>query len=460
MKLFHSHSPIFTIQNFEKVLLILFLLLLPFQLRHTFFSLSIYRGNYSDFWAVSIYASDLAFVCLMIVSYKTIKKNTAALSSILVIIALTVLLFYVGHFPALILNTDTKEKLIRGIFTIIKWLELFLVFLYFSFTLNKHKYLILGTITVSGTIQAIIGILQFIFQKSIGLHVVGEPIIGNYIGIAKIIVDNHAFIRPYGLTTHPNQLSAILIVSYGTLLAIWEQFVERYRYWGYTCLFILIFSILLTFSRAALLTFIVFNLIVLLTFKLKAYFSQKNSFADLFHVVSIFFVVSCVILSPFLLSRATITDSATISRLNYDFIGIKQFIIHPIVGVGPGQSIFNVQSYFTKENRRFTQNTDVPVWNIQPAHNFFIIVACETGLIGLVLIIWLFIYLLIQLYKQIKVSIGENGYISVIFFALFIAISILMQFDHYFYTLQQTQLLLWVVIGCIWNIIKEPTTGL
>ena len=460
MKHFHIHSLIFTIENLEKTFLVLFLILLPFQLRHTFFSLSIYRGNYSDFWALSIYASDLAFACLMIVSYKTMRNSKTATGSILLIIALLIALLYIGHYPTIISNSDSKEKVMRFIFTITKWLELFLVFRYFSFTLNKYKYLILQTITISGTIQAIIGILQFIFQKSIGLHVVGEPIIGNYIGIAKIIVDNHAFIRPYGLTTHPNQLSAILIVSYGTLLAMWEQFVKRYIYWGYTCLFILIFSILLTFSRAALLTFIVFNLIVLITFKIKAYFSQKNSFADLFHVVSIFFVVSCVILSPFLLSRATITDSATISRLNYDFIGIKQFITHPIIGVGPGQSIFNVQSYFTKENMGFTQNTDVPVWNIQPAHNFFILVACETGLIGLILIIWLFIYLLIKLYNQIKVSIGENGYISVIFFALFIAILILMQFDHYFYTLQQTQLLLWVVIGCIWNIIKEPATGL
>jgi hypothetical protein len=52
----------------------------------------------------------------------------------------------------------------------------------------------------------------------------------------------------------------------------------------------------------------------------------------------------------------------------------------------------------------------------------------------------------------------EKTYPLMLFSGL-ISFLILMQFDHYFYTLQQTQLLLWLFLAIISSEMKNPQPG-
>jgi len=78
-------------------------------------------------------------------------------------------------------------------------------------TIISNAFLI---IILIGIFQSIIGISQFIMQHSIGLIWLKESIISpTSSGVAKIVLNNSAYIRAYGLFPHPNILGGYLAFS-------------------------------------------------------------------------------------------------------------------------------------------------------------------------------------------------------------------------------------------------------
>jgi O-antigen ligase len=92
-------------------------------------------------------------------------------------------------------------------------------------------------------------------------------------------------------------------------------------------------------------------------------------------------------------------------------------------------------------------------WDKQPPHNFFIIVAAEMGIPAMLILVWIFLSHLHKLVSSIKYQVlsknREHTTYYILLATIFICFLILMQFDHYFYTLQQTQMLLWLILGII-----------
>jgi hypothetical protein len=73
------------------------------------------------------------------------------------------------------------------------------------------------------------------------------------------------------------------------------------------------------------------------------------------------------------------------------------------------------------------------------------------GIISLILILAFFILHLARLAKSIlKGEIGDTQTLErVILLSVFVCFLVTMFFDHYFYTLPQAQILLWVILGLI-----------
>jgi len=84
------------------------------------------------------------------------------------------------------------------------------------------------------------------------------------------------------------------------------------------------------------------------------------------------------------------------------------------------------------------------VYLLQPVHNIFLLVAAETGLVGLVIFLWF----LILTFKKLLIT---NYYLLI---TALIVILVLGLFDHYWLTLQQNQLLVAIVFGLSWSRIK------
>lgn len=103
----------------------------------------------------------------------------------------------------------------------------------------------------------------------------------------------------------------------------------------------------------------------------------------------------------------------------------------PLIGVGLNNFISQLPNYW--------QNIGLTYW-LQPVHNIFLLVAAETGLLGLAIFLWFLILTL----KKLLVT----NYQLLITLSAILALGL---FDHYWLTLQQPQLLFTIVLGLSWG---------
>jgi O-antigen ligase len=158
-------------------------------------------------------------------------------------------------------------------------------------------------------------------------------------------------------------------------------------------------------------------------------------------VVLISIISSSFLFKPFLLTRATFSDQSTIDRKFFDQVGLKMAEKNPLFGVGLGESVLHMEQYSGKS---------LKPWNKQPPHNYFIIAAAELGIPGALILFWIFAAHFLKLFKNLKLKIKNSDYsYYLLLTTILCSFLLLMQFDHYFYTLEQTQLLLWVILALI-----------
>jgi O-antigen ligase len=101
----------------------------------------------------------------------------------------------------------------------------------------------------------------------------------------------------------------------------------------------------------------------------------------------------------------------------------------PVLGVGINNYFNNLNFIASKEN----------TFLIQPVHNVFLLALSETGLVGFCLLIFIFIKSFISVFNKKQI---RKYLLLAIFAIIFLGL-----FDHYFFTLQQGQLLLSLVLG-------------
>ena len=232
----------------------LFLFSIPFQTRKVFLTQhSFYSGAFTEYATFFIYASDIFLILALFFwfifgKYKTTKNYLSFLSRIKArdklrqestatinyslrakhktknkiakLHKIWLLLF--AFIIWLVINTIINNNHLEiNAFQIIKFIELFLLLVYIYFNLTNKKILLtsLFVISLTGFLQGLIAIYQFIFQhslfnSSILAKITGETAIGPQIpGIAKIVVDGEKIIRSYGTFPHSNILGGFLIFS-------------------------------------------------------------------------------------------------------------------------------------------------------------------------------------------------------------------------------------------------------
>ncbi|MBI2074766.1 MAG: hypothetical protein HYT83_02925, partial [Candidatus Levybacteria bacterium] len=79
--------------------------------------------------------------------------------------------------------------------------------------------------------------------------------------------------------------------------------------------------------------------------------------------------------------------------------------------------------------------------SFQPVHNIFLLIAAETGIVGLTFFLWF----LLKTFKKNQFQTSDFK------FQILAMVLILGLFDHYFLTLQQGQLLFAFVLGFCWS---------
>lgn len=400
-----------------------------FPIGYKFISIhSFSTGVFSDFTTYSFYLSDifLAITWFFIFISRDVDKYH---------VGKPIIILTTWFFIEIILNLSGFYK--YSWFFYLRFFELIVAYETARIFLKKQKELaiFIRIFVILATIQAILVVIQFLFQQPVGLTLLGEQqIFPQNKGIAKIVLDGAAYIRGYGTFPHPNPLSAFFLVS---ILLIYSKLLvglvraERFIYSA--ALFLNTIGLTLTFSRASwLATALGFSVISIFWLKNNGF---HKKFGYVLLTMTTCFVLSFLIFKPYILTRTTYQDQAVAERRLYNQIGLRMLADQPIAGLGAGENLLHMERY---------SPVRLLPWQIQPVHNYLLLAATELGVVGLAALLWLFGGTVVHLWRKLP-SHGETLPVTLV--AILAGFFVLMQFDHYFYTLQQTQMLLWVILG-------------
>jgi O-antigen ligase len=254
-------------------------------------------------------------------------------------------------------------------------------------------------------------------------------------------LETERFLRAYGATPHPNVLAAWLFLGIFSFY-FWYLYAKKERsFWSVLLCYVpLLWGFFFTFSRIAIALWI---LGVAVRLGLSVIFRRRFHFSPIFlKRIMILFVVSvaAVLLFayaywPIVEARLHISgnDQALTQRLAYNKIAGQVTENNPWLGVGVGQFVWNMLERLPAYGAYF----------YQPVHNIYLLISSEVGLIG-AFIFGAFIFLLIYRYVVITKlqTMREWSFLIIVVSVLTMGL-----FDHFLWTLQQGQLMLWLVLA-------------
>ena len=337
-----------------------------------------------------------------------------------------------------------------SLYQLLKLAEFIGFFFYLKSNLGKtfHFRQVLVAIITSGFLQAIIGIVQYAKQGSAGLGLLGEsPLSVNATGVAVFIADGGKYLRAYGTTPHPNILAAWLFVA---IFAFYYFYIYRlsgpskfdFNKWGPGIYAVILLGFLFTFSRVIVGLWALGILIRFLLVFFKNNFSQN--LAVIRRQVLVVSLVSAIVCGIFALlywpqvqSRIYISarEEAVAQRVFYNKIAESVATSHPLLGVGIGQFVPNFISKFKR----------LPPTAYQPVHNFYLLVASETGFIGLGAFILFLFFTFWQFIRQADFK-KLYTFSFLIFVLSFLLVGL---FDHFLWTSQQGNLVFWMTLALL-----------
>jgi len=384
-------------------LFFLFCLLLPTQLgKHFWLRDSYIFGLRVDYLSPTLYLIDLLALALVLIG---LKKHFHQFSR-KVFGLLAIFIFLAG------VNLLVSKTPLISFFAWIRWTGLF----FLGAIIVQEAFLSLAvlkkTLPWVVVFEFILGLAQVVKQGALGgpLWFLGERSFTLFTpGIARGNFFGEVFLRPYGTFSHPNSLAGFILVG---LILI---FGRKPCFWEKVAIALGFVLLLLTFSRTVWLAAFLEGLIFLL---IKLRRSPHLTFR--------FWSVALGL--PFLtyfFTKTMIDPSSYIRRIALAKFALVQIKASPLLGVGLANFVIVLS--------QGGQAWEWLYW-LQPVHNIFLLIATETGLLGLSL----FILLIINTIKKT----ANYSLLMAILAILFIGL-----FDHYWLTLVQNQYLFVLVLS-------------
>ncbi|OGK42101.1 hypothetical protein A2954_02005 [Candidatus Roizmanbacteria bacterium RIFCSPLOWO2_01_FULL_37_12] len=385
----------------NKLLLFLFLLLLPTQYgKHFFFDFSYLSGIRVDYLAPTIYLTDLLAAVILIFNLKSVIKFFLNKK---IVILLSLLLF----------NVLISQNIFISVYRYIKILELLGIVAVFRNKGLSLKYLLSGLL-IGGVFELFLSMVQYINKHSLQgiFYFFGERILNLSLpGIAKASLNGIEILRPYGTFSHPNSLAGFYLLIYFLVLT-YKKFSDSIA--KNSLLFVCGLLIFISFSKIAITTFLLLNFIYLWKSPLK-----KTCVFCFFSRIFILGVVALVFL------QAT-TDQFTLQKRIYLMQNALSIINqHLFFGVGMGNYLINQQQF----PQRFADFLN------QPVHNLYLLLISEVGITIFAAVFFLF-------FAEFNKTLKKFPYV-------FGVILLTGLFDHYWLTLQQNFLLIAVILGAL-----------
>lgn len=435
------------IKKIIKVLLLILVFVLPFNFRYILnFENTQELLFFKESLVYSLYLFDLLFLIILplwlLKRFKVLKDK-----GFLLLIAIYLLLnsFFIAFslFPAL--------------YSSLRILEVLLFFLIFIDVAKNRKFFNQSVylIFLSGVIQSIIALFQFIFQKSLNLKYFGESVLNpEILGVAKLEIEGEKFIRAYGTFPHPNLLGTFLFLSLiaGLCFVLNRNFKIPFKFpkklkkidlsafnlkliqkiHFHTGLMLIFIGIIVTFSRSIWLITVYLGFLMMLRY-FKYLLNKKYLLKYLLPIV-IFLTITLIGFNQFIPARLCSVNCQDQSlALRQEYTHFSKLIIQNnfILGIGVGQ--------FASEFKKINPSS-LAEWNIQPVHNLYLLIWSEVGLIG---------FLLIFLFVAKNTAFVDLSIKNELFLMVFGGFIILGIFDHYFWTIPQGQFIFWLTLALL-----------
>lgn len=418
----------------EKIIFYIFIFLLPFQIGGLIFSFQPLETSF--YHQIFFYLSDILILVLIgfwILRMFKDAKEKIVLAEFLKKDFILILFFLISGFSIIVAANKGL-----AIFHLVKLFEFLLLYFYIkqnfkNFGIRKFFLILI----VTALYQVFIAVIQFYFQENIGLKYLGESSLSPVIdGVAKINEDGFKMIRAYGTFPHPNILASFL--SLALFLPYYLYLRNRAENKARDIFYVLLFlafsvGLFFTFSRAAILSFVIISFLFFAFLILR-----KNSVFDKVKIYKLAALSATIFLTlTFVFNREIISrlseDQSLSQRIYYVNVAKEAIFSHPFFGIGIG----NFTSYF------YGNFSGLFDWQYQPVHNLFLLIAAEIGIFGALLFLFFIVKSLFESLKKL-----ENLFQYIILFS-FLNFLILASTDHYFWTIQQGQILFWLVLGIL-----------
>jgi putative inorganic carbon (HCO3(-)) transporter len=314
---------------------------------------------------------------------------------------------------------------------VVKWVEVWALYL-MARSVVRPRWVpwLIGAILAAGTVQGLLGVYQFVWQAG------PEPFrLGR-------------FLRAFGTFAQPNPYAGYLgmVVPLGLSLTLWAlgaAWREQHRFWAGTRLLayglatiICIAGIVMSWSRGAWLGLAASGLVVMMVHSgrsrlvlislilILAVTGLLSGFGLLPPAISARLADLGSFMGPLNPNAVEITDAnfSVYERVAHWYAGLAMFANHPWFGVGAGN--FSVV-YATYALARWQQS-------LGHAHNIYINVAAETGLIGLIAFLVMWGAAFVTTLCSIRNTTGYSRAVAVGVLGVLIHISVHNLFDNLF----------------------------
>jgi O-antigen ligase len=362
------------IGDLHKFMLGLFLLLLPVSLNIAPFN-TIFASNnpqhqggaqpYFELWVSDIPFFILLIIWLLDISLKKKRVKFTPLD-------IPAVLFIMWSGLSIIIST----RFDLSIFQLLTMVKIYLVFFFFhnNFrTLNSIKFAI-GILIIGLFIQSIIGIGQYWLNIPFSMGEGGMMYRG---GILQSPELGKVF-RVQGTVGWPTTFGlylAMLLVLCLVFIITERKHTPKF-YISAFCMGL--FTLLITFARAALVSFLFVAILALCFLRKRSLI--KFPMIKLITALTLFvFFIGITIGKPLYRRITAINTEATTDRILLIKVSLEMIKEHPLLGIGIN-TFAEVMANYDK--------TGVSKKMLLPVHNFALLVASETGLVGLLLLFW------------------------------------------------------------------------
>ena len=407
--------------------------------------------QFIEWRSMALYASDILMVGLFLLAIGQgwLKCSIFRKSDWL-------LLFLIG---AAVLSLRSASIFPVGVYQVIRLAQFAVFFLYLrSWAFKRFNTDASAAAFVAGAlVQAVLALAQYILQHDVGIRWMGETLLRTDMrGVAVFYDLAHVkILRAYGTLPHPNILATYLMLGFWALLWLyWRHAHAGSRWLWATCGVVIVLAMEVTFSRTMLVAWALATTGMFLVgwrSKNKEPNHLRRRLREAFILIVLTSVVFAVTQWPRLAARAMIStyEEAVQLRIRYNVDALRSgsgflgWVNWTGIGIG------NFSTWVGHND------PTLPVYLRQPAHNVFLLIYSELGVVGVgIWLTWLG-WLVADFWKRRRDwDITRIGIALVVGAFLFIAL-----FDHFFWTLQQGRLLWWGLLALLVVISEQWLVG-